>query len=312
MNISRDLIAKDQVDAVTESPIALKLTTPDDIAKTRIDVLKFGSKTDNSFFDEKVAINDSASVLIYQPDGSGMKSPLPVIYYIHGGGYVSGAAGMYDNEHHQRSLLLNCIVVAIDYRLAPENPYPAALDDCVAGIRWAHDNAEEIGIDRSRITVMGESAGGGLSAALCLYLRDNLDIRPKNQILMFPMLDYKTSEDPNSFPNKYAGEYVWTHELNNFGWRYYRGDGHLFENEIGYFSPAHASEYSSLPNTYIAVGSLDLLLEESLHYVNALATAGVSVSMEVVSGGVHGFNFLPGETARKFNERQTQYLLDVL
>ncbi|MGM2927260.1 alpha/beta hydrolase fold domain-containing protein, partial [Bacillus cereus group sp. BC72] len=87
---------------------------------------------------------------------------------------------------------LHCVVVAVDYRLAPENPYPTPLNDCVSGITWVYDNAEQLGIDRERITVMGESAGGGLTASLCHYLRDKTKITPRNQVMLFPMLDYKT------------------------------------------------------------------------------------------------------------------------
>ncbi|MCC6139397.1 MAG: alpha/beta hydrolase [Nitrospira sp.] len=312
MNNSRDLIAKDQVQAVTQSPILLKLKTKEDIAGTRKSVRLFSSKTDDTFFGKRVTVNDDVSVLIYSPKESRKDARLPAIYYIHGGGYVSGAADLYGNEHQEKATKLNCIVVAIEYRLAPEHPHPTPLNDCVAGISWIHDNAEELGIDAARITVMGESAGGGLSASLCHYLKDTSPIKPKNQILMFPMLDYKTPADPKSSSNKYVGEYVWTHELNNFGWTYLLGENKITDIDIQYYSPAHASNFSGLPNAYIAVGSLDLLLEESLEYAKRLSRAGVPISMEVVAGAVHGFNFIPSETARKFNNRLMEYLAGVL
>jgi len=312
MNISRDLIARDQVDAVTGSPIVLKLNTREDIAETRKSVRMFSSKTDDSVFGDRVEVSEHVSALVYRPKQAAGGPPLPVIYYIHGGGYVSGSADLYDNEHQQKADALDCIVVAVEYRLAPENPYPLPLDDCAAGISWIHDNAPELSIDATRITVMGESAGGGLSAALCLHLRDRSAIKPKNQILLFPMLDYRTSESPQTFGNRYAGEYVWTHELNDLGWRYYLGSTSPSQIEEQYYSPAHASDLSGLPAAYIAVGSLDLLMDESLEYAKRLSAAGVPISMDLVAGAVHGFNFLPGETARKFNDRLLQYLKDVL
>lgn len=172
MSQSRDLIAKDQVQAVTESPIILKLQTKEDIAETRKSVRLFSSKTDDTFFGKRVSVNEDVSLLLYRPKESRQNMPLPTIYYIHGGGYVSGSADLYDNEHYEKATKLNCIVVAVEYRVAPEHPHPTPLHDCAAGISWVHDNSEIIGVDAARITVMGESAGGGLSASLCHYLRD--------------------------------------------------------------------------------------------------------------------------------------------
>ncbi|ULA63878.1 MAG: Abhydrolase3 domain-containing protein [Nitrospira sp.] len=312
MNKSRDLIAKDQVQAVTGSPILLKLRTKEDIAETRKAVRLFSSKTDDTVFGKRVSVNEDVSLLIYSPKESRKTTRLPAIYYIHGGGYVSGSADLYDNEHQEKATKLQCIVVAIEYRLAPEHPHPTPLNDCVAGISWVHNKAEELGIDQARITVMGESAGGGLSASLCHYLRDTSPIQPKNQVLMFPMLDYKTPANPAVSSNTYVGEYVWTHELNHFGWTYLLGGTKITDIDIQYYSPAHAPSFARLPNTYIAVGSLDLLFEESLEYAKNLSRAGVPISMEVVAGAVHGFNFIPSETARKFNERLMGYLADVL
>lgn len=312
MSTSRDLIAKDQVIAVTQSPIILKLNTPEDIAETRKSVRLFSSKTDDRYFGQRVTVNEHVSVLVYRPKESPKNTRLPAIYYIHGGGYVSGAADLYDNEHDEKATKLNCIVVAVEYRLAPEHPHPTPLHDCVAGISWVHDNAKELGIDAARITVMGESAGGGLSASLCHYLKDTSSIKPKNQVLLFPMLDYNTPADPTSSSNKYIGEYVWTHELNNLGWKYLLGENNITDIDIQYYSPAHAPNFAGLPNAYIAVGSLDLLLKESLEYAKRLSRAGVPISMEVIAGAVHGFNFIPSETARKFNGRLMDYLAGVL
>lgn len=312
MNKSRDLIAKDQVEAVTNSPIVLKLATEADIAQTRISVKKFSSKLDDTFFGRRVSVSGDVSLLVYRPDELRENAVLPAIYYIHGGGYVSGSADLYDNEHQERANSLNCVVVAVEYRLAPEHPHPTPLNDCFAGISWVHENSKELGIDRSRITVMGESAGGGLSASLCQYLRDKSNIAPKNQILLFPMLDYRTSENPDERKNQYAGEYVWTHDLNNHGWKYLLGKSEISKIDLQYYSPYYAYSFNGLPAAYIAVGSLDLLLEESVQYGLRLSEAGVPVSMEVIAGAVHGFNFIPSETARKFNDRLMEYLSDVM
>ncbi|VWC68031.1 MULTISPECIES: alpha/beta hydrolase [Burkholderia] len=312
MSNSSHLIAKDQVSAVTESSTVLKLKTKDDIEATRAAVRMFSSKVDDTFFGKRVQVNEDVSVLVYGPSQSAENERLPAIFYIHGGGYVAGAADLYDNEHHEAAAKLHCVVVAVDYRLAPENPYPTPLNDCVSGITWAYDNAEQLGIDRERITVMGESAGGGLTASLCHYLRDKTKITPRNQVMLFPMLDYKTSANPAEVKNKYAGEYVWTHDVNDFGWKYLLGGNKVEDIEIQYYSPSYAPSLENLPRTYIAVGSLDLLLDESLEYARKLSCAGVPISLEVVAGAVHGFNFIPSETARKFNARLSEYLMSVL
>jgi acetyl esterase len=312
MSNSSHLIAKDQVSAVTESPTVLKLKTTEDIEATRAAVRMFSSKVDDTFFGKRALVNEDVSVLVYGPSQSAGTELLPAIFYIHGGGYVAGSADLYDNEHHEAATKLRCVVVAVDYRLAPEHPYPTPLNDCVSGITWVYDNAAQLGIDRERITVMGESAGGGLTAALCLYLRDKTRITPRNQVMLFPMLDYKTSANPAEIKNKYAGEYVWTHDVNDFGWKYLLGENKVEDIEIQYYSPAYAPSLENLPRTYIAVGSLDLLLDESLEYVRKLSCAGVPISMEVVAGAVHGFNFIPSETARKFNARLSEYLRLVL
>lgn len=132
------------------------------------------------------------SVLIYKPESRSGDEKLPGIYYIHGGGYVMGTADMYDTQHQQKANVLNVIVVAIEYRIAPEFPFPTPLMDCVEGLNWLVEKAVSIGVDPERISIMGESAGGGLAAATTLYFTDKKIFTPKNQILIYPMLDYRT------------------------------------------------------------------------------------------------------------------------
>ena len=135
---------------------------------------------------------------------------------MHGGGYVSGDAPAMAPAHRALAFALGCVIVSVNYRLAPETAAPGSVEDCYAGLCWLMDEADALGIDRERVGVMGESAGGGLAAALALLTRDRGEHRLAFQHLIYPMLDDRTVTTTE--PNPYAGEFVWTPESNSFGW----------------------------------------------------------------------------------------------
>ena len=154
-------------------------------------------------------------MLIYRPvDVAG---PLPVCLHLHGGGYVLGLPEMNAPEHRRLAATLPCMVVSVDYRLAPETRAPGALEDADAGLGWLHGNADALGIDSQRIGVMGESAGGGLAAAFALYVRDRREFQLVFQRLSCPMLDDRSCTRAD--PHPLTGDYVWTPQMNRFGWR---------------------------------------------------------------------------------------------
>ncbi len=231
-------------------------------------------------------------VLEYRPANAA--GPLPAILHIHPGGYVIGAPEMMDTVNRELALDLGCAVFSVDYRLAPETRYPGALDDCYAALAWLHTEAAALGLDTRRIGVKGESAGGGLAAALCLLARDRGDLALAFQHLHYPMLDDRTGVQPDGNPN--ATDLVWSPAQNQFGWSALLGGAPGGADVPPYAAPARATDLAGLPPTFLSVGALDLLAEEGLDYARRLVRAGVPLELHVYPGAFHGFDM--AETAR--------------
>lgn len=223
-----------------------------------------------------------------------MTGVLPCIFHIHGGGFVAGRVGAGEGAHTAIVLELGCALVSVDYRLAPETRFPGPVEDCYAALAWLFAHAEEMEVDPARIGVMGESAGGGLAAALALLARDRGEYALAFQHLIYPMLDDRTSAETATDPHPFVGEYLWTHHNNRYGW------GALLGHEPGmgdvspYAAAARAESVAGLPPTFIATGSLDLFLEEDLEYARRLTRAGVPTELHVYPGGFHAFDLAPG------------------
>jgi triacylglycerol lipase len=224
-------------------------------------------------------------VLIYRPGAAaGLR---PAHLHIHGGGYVMGEPEFNDSENRTRVLELGCVVVAPAYRLAPETPFPGALQDCYAALKWLHAEADELGVDRARISIGGQSAGGGHAAALALYARDRGEVPIRFQLLDSPMIDDRTGA--SSEPHAYCGEFGWTPANNRFGWRALLGCEPGGPDTPAGASAARVQDLSGLPPTFIGVGALDLFLEENVEYARRLIRAGVPVELHVIPGAFHGF-----------------------
>jgi acetyl esterase/lipase len=232
-----------------------------------------------------------ARLLLYRPTKA--TGSLPAILHIHGGGYVIGKPEMDDLNNRNYATELSCIVASIDYRLAPEAPFPAPLEDCYAALAWLHRNADALGVDRARIAIKGESAGGGLAAGLALLARDRGEVAVCFQCLTAPMIDDRTAAGD---PHPYAGEFVWNAESNRFGWACYLGRDPGGDDVSPYAAPARAEDFAGLPATFICVSDLDLFLEENLDYARHLSRAGVPVELHVYPGAYHGFR-MAGDTA---------------
>lgn len=226
---------------------------------------------------------------IYRPKGDGRR---PGVFFIHGGGFVLGSAAMRDGLNWELAAEIDSVVVAVDYRLAPETVFPGPLEDCYAGLRWMFIQAEALGIDPSRIVILGESGGGGLGAALALLARDRGEVRAVGQMLIYPMLDHRTGFVEDPYRNPTTGRIGWTRDDNRFGWTAMRGDQALTPEQMGYFSPARAERLDDLPPAFIAVGALDLFIDENLAYAARLARQGVSVECHVYPGAIHGFDLM--------------------
>lgn len=225
------------------------------------------------------------TLTIYQPRNA--QGALPCIYHIHGGGFVGGGAAQLEALHRPLAHELNCVIVSVDYRLAPEHRFPAAIEDCYAGLAWTFANASALGIDATRIGVMGESAGGGLAASLALLARDRGEYNLAFQHLIYPMLDDRTCTRE---PNPVAGEFIWTPHNNRFGWSSLLGHEPGLADVSPYAAPARATNLAGLPPAYIACPTLDLFIDEDIDYAARLNRAGVPVELHVYPGGFHGFD----------------------
>jgi acetyl esterase/lipase len=220
---------------------------------------------------------------------AGLAGATPALLWMHGGGYVMGRASQDDALCRRFSRELGITVAAVDYRLAPEHPYPAPLDDCYAALTWL---AGLPGVDPARVAIGGASAGGGLAAALALLARDRAEVTPVLQLLTYPMLDDRSSTLPPD--RRYR---LWTPRSNRFGWASYLGDA-----DPQRAVPARRADLSGLPAAWIGVGGLDLFHDEDLAYADRLRQAGVGCRVEVVPGAFHGFDLLAPRTgvARSF------------
>ena len=227
-------------------------------------------------------------VAIYTPRPC--DASLPCIFHIHGGGYVTGSTAALEPIHRSLSVKANCCIVSVDYRLAPETRFPGAIEDCYAALSWLFKRAGELGVDSARIGVMGESAGGGLAAALALLARDRREHSLTFQHLIYPMLDDRTCVAKS--PHPFAGEFLWTAHNNAFGWSALLGAAPGSANVSPYAAAARADDLSGLPPTFISTGALDLFLEEDIEYARRLMRQGVPVELHVYPGAYHAFDFL--------------------
>ena len=231
----------------------------------------------------------SVVLRLYEPARSAC--PMGCIFHMHGGGYVLGSAVALEPLHRDLCSKLNCVLVSVEYRLAPETRFPGNIEDCYCGLQWVFGAAVELNIDVRRIGVMGESSGGGLAASLALLARDRGECQLAFQHLIYPMLDDRTciAQEPHPF----AGRMVWTLEENVFGWSALLGHPPGSPDVSAYAAPARAEDLKGLPPTFMATGALDLFLEENIEYARRLTRAGVPVEMHVYPRAFHGFDRHP-------------------
>ncbi len=228
------------------------------------------------------------AVRVYSPRDPA-PGPRPCLYWMHAGGYIIGDYRMNESELDQWCEAFGGVAVSVDYRLAPEHPYPAPLDDCYAGLRWTWEHAEELGIDRERLGVGGASAGGGLAAALALLARDRGEVPLAFQFLLYPMLDDRGVTTSSQWDAP-----VWPASANRFGWECYLGDAAGGDIPT-YAAAARATAVTGLPPTFVLVGSCDVLLDEDIEYAQRLLRDGVAAELHVYAGAPHGFDGLaPG------------------
>lgn len=220
--------------------------------------------------------------LVYKPKS--LSSPTGAYLHLHGGGYILGSPEGSDQHNVSLASRLGIVIVSVDYRLAPEHAAPAALHDSYAALVWLHRNAEQIGIDPNKIAIGGESAGGGLAAALALFARDQGEYPICFQLLTYPMIDDRTGSAAHP-GDPLTGEFVWTRERNQLGWDYYLGDGLPSAPNV----PARAESLKGLPPTWLSTAALDLFRDENIAYAQRLLRDSVATELIVYPGACHGF-----------------------
>ncbi|HST40018.1 MAG TPA: alpha/beta hydrolase [Conexibacter sp.] len=234
------------------------------------------------------------SVRIYRP-GEGSR---PLLVYLHGGGWVMGDLAMHDATCRALAALAGCVVVSVDYRLAPEHPHPAALDDTLAALAWARANAAALGVDPTRIAVGGSSAGGNLAAAAALRLRDEAARAPvagapgglalpplAAQLLLYPVLDSRMATA--SIAELGSGHLLDRAQL-AFYWDAYAPTASV-DRTVPQVSPAHAATLAGLPPAVVLSAEHDPLRDEAEQYAARLRGAGVRVELRRARGQIHGF-----------------------
>jgi acetyl esterase/lipase len=230
----------------------------------------------------------------------------PALLWIHGGGMVVGTPQVETLAYGRFARDLGAVVVSPDYRLAPEHPFPAGLDDCMATLRWMRDHADELGIDPDRIAVVGASAGGGLSAAVAQRSYDE-GITLRAQVLVYPMLD-----DRSVLREDHAGRgrFGWTPASNRFGWTSYLGREPRMSDAPEYAAPARRTNLTGLPPAWVGVGDLDLFYDENVDYAEKLKASGVPCELVTVPGMYHGADGIApkARSMQDFRRGMTEYL----
>jgi acetyl esterase/lipase len=246
---------------------------------------------------EVLTLASGVRVHLHRPPGA--TGVGPGLVWIHGGGYVIGSAVQDDAMCRRFAHQLGVTVASVDYRLAPEHPYPAPLEDCYAALTWL---ASLPAVDPARVAIGGASAGGGLAAALALLARDRAEVAVAAQLLVYPMLDDRSGttaglHDPN--------HRLWTQKSNRYGWSSYLGDA-----DPNVAVPARHDDLGGLPPAWIGVGTLDLFHTEDLAYAERLKAAGVPCDVVEVQGAFHGFDgtAAKSEVSRSFFASQVAFL----
>ena len=257
----------------------------------------------------RVDLGPGVAAHVYAPAGA--DADRGALLWIHGGGMVIGSAAQDHRRCFGVARALGIVVVSVDYRLAPEHPYPAPLDDCHAVWSWMLSTAHECGVDRDRMAVGGQSAGGGLAAGLVQRLHDEGGVQPVAQWLFCPMLDDRTAADRTLDPARHA---VWGNRANRVAWTGYLGAEPGGREVPGYAAPARRTDLAGLPPAWIGAGDAELFFGENRRYAQALSAAGVPTEFDVVPGGPHAFeSFAAGApVSRDYRARAQRWLSDRL
>ncbi len=225
-------------------------------------------------------------VRVYTPKGTG---PHPALVVFHGGCWIVGNIDVADNPHRALSAATGCVVIAVNYQKAPEHPFPVPLEDCYAGLRWASEHADELGVDPSRIAVSGDSAGGNLAAAVCLLARERGEAQPAAQVLIYPALD---PDLDTASAAAYAEGYGLTTEDMRWSWTQYAPDEVTRHSPL--VAPLRAPSLSGLAPAVVVTAECDILCDEGRRYAERLRDAGIPTVELHYPGAIHGFLWMGG------------------
>jgi acetyl esterase/lipase len=236
-------------------------------------------------------------IRIYRPDGA--SDPLPTLIWMHPGGYVIGSIELDDLMARQLAKDVGCAVASVEYRLAPEHPYPAPLEDCHAVLEWLGTNGATLGLDSKKLAVGGSSAGGGLAAGVSLLARERGGVQPCYQVLIYPAInDHNIEQASDTVPENL----FWSRANALIGWRAYLSGRQATRDVPSPAAASRASDLTGLPPAFIAVGSLDMFVDDCLDYARRLIAAGVTAELHVYPGAFHAFDaFAPmAQVSRSF------------
>lgn len=257
---------------------------------------------------DKRTISGGIQLRVYTPTENPTGAAL---LWIHGGGMVIGSATQDDRFCAETARDLGIVVVSTDYRLAPESPFPAALDDVYAAWSWLQDAAAQLKVDKARAAVGGESAGGGLAASLVQRIHDAGGVQPIAQWLFCPMLDDRTAANRAL---DVIGHKIWDNQQNRVGWRSFLGTEPGAESVPAYAVGARRQDVRGLPPAWIGTGDIELFFEEDVAYAERLNAAGVACTLDIVPGAPHGFQTVARDTqlARDYVTRARTWLREVV
>jgi acetyl esterase/lipase len=253
--------------------------------------------------DERVTVEDRSipglepgteiPVRVYEP-AIRPGGPAPAIVFFHGGAFVLGDRYTEELRCLRYAAEAGCVVVSVDYRLAPEHPFPAGVDDCYAGLEWTVANAAALGIDPGRVGVAGSSAGGALAAAVTLMARDRGGPALAVQILNYPVVDDRMQ---TTSMRRFDATPMWTSRSNADMWQHYLGDPDGRGEVSPYAAPGRATDLTGLPPAYVLTAELDPLRDEGIEYATRLMAAGVPTELHTVAGACHGFDIIAADGA---------------
>ncbi|MGN0467133.1 MAG: alpha/beta hydrolase [Acutalibacteraceae bacterium] len=277
------------------------------VAQKALGLLMKFDHTDKDVKVNKLSIDAERSAfdaLLYEPKNCETDC---VLVYFHGGGFVYNAAPYHYNLVKQYCVQTPCKVLMVDYRLAPKNKYPAAVEDCCFALRWLSENADSLKIDKSKIAVGGDSAGGNLAAVSALIARDSGIINLCGQMLVYPVTD--SAMKTQSMKN-YSDTYVWNSKLSKKMWKLYLPGENVTKTE--YASPLQAKNLENLPKAYVETAEFDCLHDEGASYAKALEKAGVETVLYETKGTVHGYDMAQkSKTVKTSIQKRIEFLKDI-